>query len=380
VSDDPVTARFSYTHHLVALVGRSEAAAARLAWADPERRAGVAASARRESARLSARLDASPLGEATADEVDAREARGLPPIDAPPAAHDAAGGEAAGGGWAQALGLEGLPTQDVAAVEYANLLACSDAEPEIAGRLYEDPLGALRALQARICRGLVAGDVTGGLRRTDQAVHDGAQGQMLYTPPPPARLPALLDALAAWLSRGSVRYPALVVAGVVHGRILEWQPFEAANGRTARAAGRLVLRARGLDPHGLAVTERWLAADPLGYHREVAATIRRRGDPALWLERFGEALCAALEAAADAVQPQPALLAPARAARFAEGLAPGEPVTLAEYARAHGVVLPAARADLEALVRAGSLRLETGSRGLRYRRPDPLGGRPPGQA
>lgn len=358
---DPVTGEFVYTHHLVALVGRSEAAAARLAGAEPERRAAVAAGARRESAKLSARLDASPLEDTTADLVDERQGKGLPPVEVAEADH-------AAGGWATALRLEGMPSQDIAAVEYANLLACFDVERELAERLYDDPLAVLSTLQETICKGLVGAGVAGRLRRTEQAVHDGAQGQVLYTPPPPERVGGLLDALAAWLGQRSVRYPALVVAGAVHERILEWQPFEAANGRTARAAGRLVLRASGLDPHGLAVTERWLAADPLGYHREVAATIRRRGDLGPWLERFGEATCAALDAAAEALQPSPTLHPPARAARYAEGLVAGQSVTLADYARVLGVPMPVARAELEALARTGQVRLEPGSRGLRYRR------------
>jgi hypothetical protein len=353
----------SYSHHLVGLVARAEAAAARLGEADPDRRRELAARARRTAARLSARLDGSPLEDATAAAVDRREAAGLPPAEVPPSAP----GRAARG-WAGALKLDGLPTQDVAAVEYANLLACHDVEAELAGAVFEAPLDTLESLHATLCAGLVDPGVVGRPRRTEQAIHDGAQGQVIHRAPAPATVPGRLEALAAWLGAGSATLPALVVAGAVHERLLEWQPFEAANGRLARAFARLVLRARGLDPHGLAVPERAFSADPVGYYGEVAATVRRRGALGPWLERWGEALCSGLELAVADACPPVEVSVPRHAARFAAELGADEGVTLAAYAARLGVTLETARAEVAALERAGALRLVPGTRGLRWRR------------
>ena len=44
--------------------------------------------------------------------------------------------------------------------------------------------------------------------------------------------------------------PALVPAAVVHGELLAAAPFGTADGVVARAAARLVLLGRGLDPTG----------------------------------------------------------------------------------------------------------------------------------
>lgn len=354
--------RVGYSDHLVTLIAQGEAAATRLAAADPDRTAEVARAARRESARLSARLDASPLREDTAAAVDAGER------DGPGAWADGSKASGDAGGWAAALRLDGLPTQELAAMEYANLLACFDAEPALAGSLFERPLDTLAELHAVVCRGLVDAGAAGRPRRTEQAVHDGAQGRVVYRAADPADLPGLLAGLAAWLGRGSAGMPSLAVAGVVQQRLLQWQPYEAANGRVARAASRLVLRARGLDPHGAAVCERLLAADPLGYHGEVAATIRRRGDVGGWLERYCEAAVAALEAAADAAAPGPTPAVPARGTAVCADLARGESLTVTEYARRAGVSLEAARSDLRTLARAGAVSPVPRSRGLRYRR------------
>lgn len=365
--------RIAYSDHLVSLIAQAEGAAARVAGAEPQQRARLATSARRESARLSVRLDASPLEDATADAVDARERAGQPVAPDPgppprPMAAPAVASPPSGGGWALALKLEGMPTQEMAAIEYANLLACYDLEVELADCFFERPLAALRTLHGRVCAGLVDPEAVGRWRRTAQAVHDGAQGRVIYNAADPRALPGLLAGLADWLGRGSARLPALVVGGVVHERLLQWQPFEAGNGRVARCASRVVLRARGVDPDGVAVVERGLAADALGYYGEVAATMRRRDDLAPWLERYAEAAVDALEDAAEALAPRPTPSLPARARWVVEDMAPGEPLTVAEYAERAGVSLEGARMDLRALTTAKVLRPQPRTQGLRYRR------------
>ncbi len=375
----------AWTDHLVTLVGASEAAAARLALAPAEPRSVLARRSRRESSRLSARLDASPLTEETAAAVSAREDAGLPAVDALPGAGGPAAPPAVGepvdgvqggaaldptGGWARALRLEGMETQDVAAIEYANLLGCFDAEPAVAAGFLDRPLEGLARLHAEIGRGLVNPEVLGRLRRSDQAIHDGAQGMVVYRAVDPDELPGRLADLETWITRTSAGLPALVVAGAVHERLLELQPFEAGNGRLARSASRVVLRARGLDPQGVAVPERFLAADPSGYHAEVAATQRRGGELSLWLERFGEALVAALEDAADRLAPLPPTPLPPRALGVADQLEAGEAVSVRHYAEQTSTSLATARQDLRQLARAGLLVLDPRSRGLRYRRPE----------
>ncbi|WP_163512242.1 oxidoreductase [Fodinicola acaciae] len=65
-----------------------------------------------------------------------------------------------------------------------------------------------------------------------------------------ARLDALMDVLAA-----PTEAPAVVVAAVVHGEILTSQAFPGPNGVVARAASRLVLIQRGLDPKAVSVPD-----------------------------------------------------------------------------------------------------------------------------
>lgn len=258
-----------------------------------------------------------------------------------------------------------MATQDIAAVEYANLLAVPAAEADLAPRLFTDPVAVLRELHGLVAQRLVDVAHIGALRRTEQAVHDGAQGMVIYAPPQPAALPGLMAELAGWLTGASLTVPPVIVAGVVHEKLLEWQPFEAGNGRVARAAARLVLHAHGLDRHGAAVLERPLAADPLGYHREVAATIRRRGDLQRWLERHTAAVAAAFEHAVDVLAPRPVPDVPERVRATLAALGPT--LSLADYATRAGGTLRQARDDLTAAARAGLVAEDPGSSGLRFR-------------
>ena len=354
--------KLSYTHHLVSLVAETANLAGRLADLTPPQREQLLSTARRDSARLSARLDGSPLEPQTVAAVDrgewVRPEAGLTAERA--------------GGWASALRLDTMETQDLTAIEYANLCRTFDAEPELAEQLFDQPLVTLARLHGMICETLVEPEVIGRPRRTEQAVHDGAQGMVIFNAPDHETLPGLLEQLQQWLrgdgTEGSAAYPAPVVAAVVHERLLQWQPFEAGNGRVARAAARLVLRARGFDVDGLAVPERHWAADPTGYYYEVAATIRRRDDMGPWVERHLETLHTALLDTVRAVRP--ALRGPSqRALALVEQLNPGEAITVSEYAGRAGISRETAGRDLRDLRIAGHLIGEPKSLGRRFRRP-----------
>ncbi len=376
-------ARLAYTHHLVELVGRLEAAAMRLRRVDPATLAARAEATRRESARASVRLDGSPLADDTAAAVEAgehpRAAEGDRVEPAGPGEDGRAQPAGTGEGWARALRLEGLPTQDVAAIEHAGALAALEAEERLAARLFADPRGVLVEAHRLLTTGLVDPERAGDLRRTEQAVHDGAQGQLLYPLPDPEQVPALLEDLCGWLGRDSATVPSPVVAGLVHEALLEWQPFEAAGGRLARVAARLVLRARGLDPSGVLPLDRRASADAAAYHREVAATRRRRGDVVPWLEWWLEgvvdtatSLAEELDhggagpagAASSSAGAPDAAAARAAATRVAARGAGG--LTLTEYAAEAGCDREAARAALRAAEGAGLVRSLPGTRRLRF--------------
>jgi hypothetical protein len=68
---------------------------------------------------------------------------------------------------------------------------------------------------------------------------------------------------------------------VVHGELLALRPFDTANGVVARAAARVVLVERGLDPRAVSVPDVGLARDVAAYGAAAAAFAR--GDVAPFL-------------------------------------------------------------------------------------------------
>lgn len=344
---------FTRTPHLVSLVAEAEQLATRLEATD----AGEARAALWSAAAVaSLRLDGSTIpAPPTAAQV--REALADPRVTV--AAHDS-------GSWDRtlrsALDVEDAPDEVLWAREFQGVVTALSSD-DLADRLLRDPVDALAELHRRLTVGLVAQDVAGRPRTTEQAVHDGSLGRILWYAPHPAEVPGELHRLAGWLASGAAREHGLVVSGIVHLELLRIHPFEAANGRLARAAARLVLRARGLDPHGLAIAEVPLAEDLLGVHEEVARTARRK-DVTIWLERWGEAVTAGLRHAAHALG-LPAPDVPERARAVVEGRGPGE-LTVMDYRGDAGVGPEEARADLVALLDAGLVRRVPGSRGLKF--------------
>ncbi|MFC4616339.1 Fic family protein [Cellulomonas algicola] len=122
------------------------------------------------------------------------------------------------------------------------------------------PLPQLLArLHAAAATGWLDDDAVGRVRGA------GAPQDLTGLGPAPAgeEVVARLDLLGRAVA--TTRAPALVVAAVVHGELLTLRPFAAGNGVVARAASRLLVTARGLDPTGSVVAETGSAATPQAY-------------------------------------------------------------------------------------------------------------------
>ena len=121
--------------------------------------------------------------------------------------------------------------------------------------------------------------------------------------PEPVEVAARLDGLTRVLLQ--TRVPAVVVAAVVHGELLALRPFGVGDGLVARAAARLVLIDRGLDPKAVSAPE--VGHVELEHDYAVAAAAYTSAGPdgvARWLvhcsravglgAREGRAVCEAL--------------------------------------------------------------------------------------
>lgn len=359
--------RFVRSPHLVELVAEVERLAAAVAApAGAARRDAVVADRRHAAVLASLRLDGSPVTDAPDPAVLAAARGRVAEVAADPAAPRR-------GTWFDAMrAFDEVDADDpeaaahddqLHALEYAGADAGFDAD-DLAGPLRSTPGDALAELHRRLTAGLVAPERAGAPRTSEQAVHDASVGRVLYFTVEPDAVPRELGLLGAWLTSTAAREHALVVSGVVHLELLRIHPFDAANGRLARAAARLLLRAGGLDPDGLAAPEPALDRDRLGYHDEVART-RRRRDLTIWLERWGEAVSDGLRASARALGAVTATV-PSATAAYLDELGPHERFTVADHRAATAAAPGDAAAALRAALDAGRIVRRPGSRGLRF--------------
>lgn len=142
--------------------------------------------------------------------------------------------------------------------------------------LARSPLQALARIHMLAGKGVVADDELGRPRSPETADRLNALSQLLV-----ARTTA----------------PALVVAAVLHAEIASLAPFVSHNGIVARAAERLLLVSRGVDPKSLMVPE----AGHLALRAEYESNLRgyREGGQAgvhSWLLYAAEAYAAGAEA------------------------------------------------------------------------------------
>jgi len=355
----PDPRRFERSPHLVALIAEVERLAALVTAAPPAARAALRTQRRDEAVHASLALD----GVATDELPD----EGVAQQRVADAASDTTAGAGtpgprrSGGSWLDTLRvLDDPDDQLVTALELLGALAADDSD-DLVDTVFSAPEQVLGALHRRLTRGLVTPERAGAPRELEQAVHDGATGRILYLTTPAAQLSRELGLLLAWLVGPGAREHGVITSGVLHVELLRLHPYDAANGRLARAAARLVLRARGLDPDHLAAPEPILAADPLGTAEEVARTLRRR-DLTVWLERWAEAVSAGLRSSARALGTCTA--DPDDAAR---AFAADHPrFTIAEFRAAVPAGPEQARTQLLALLDAGLVRRVPASRGLRF--------------
>jgi len=125
------------------------------------------------------------------------------------------------------------------------------------------PRQVLARLHVLAAADAVAPEALGRPRRAGEEVSDPLG---IGAPPSAAEVAVRLEALASLLATPTDA-PALVVGAVVHGELLALRPFGWGDGIVARAAERLTLMERGLDPNSLVPTQ-------LGHEQRRAEYVR----------------------------------------------------------------------------------------------------------
>jgi len=226
----------------------------------------------------------------------------------------------------------------------------------------------------------------GRWRRASIWVRKEPSGEILYTPPPPKSIRALMAELIGSLNEKN-DVPVLIKAAMAHLNLAAIHPFLDGNGRTARALQTLVLAQDGISAPPFSSIDEYLSVNNSAYdkvldevdggawqperdarpwirfcltaHYYQATMLRRRSGEydRLWVELEREVTRRGL--------PDRTIAALAEAAI-------GRRLTSPEYRSAAGVSAREANRDLKCLVDAGLLVATRHERGLGYLAADPL--------
>lgn len=150
----------------------------------------------------------------------------------------------------------------------------------------------LLAVHARMVKGLLAKDRTGRYRSVQNYIVD-ANHKVIFTPPPPARVPGRMKALFAW-AKDETLHP-VVRSAVFHHEFLTIHPFVDGNGRVARAAGQWLLWEKGSDPLCTLGLDDFFAKDRPRYYDMIQQTREMDGDLTHWVEYVAHGLAWAHE-------------------------------------------------------------------------------------
>lgn len=132
----------------------------------------------------------------------------------------------------------------------AGVWRLEEALRDLGGIWATAPSQALARMHSLVARDVVADEELGRPRRNDEADDPLRVKALPDVPTMQVRLAALTD-----IATGSTAAPAVVEAAIVHGELLALRPFGWGSGPIARAAMRLVLAHRGLDPDLLVMTD-----------------------------------------------------------------------------------------------------------------------------
>jgi Fic family protein len=150
--------------------------------------------------------------------------------------------------------------------------------------------GLIREIHKRLVQGVRGGTANPGTYRVVQNyVMNSLTREIIYTPPPPGDVPALMAELVAWLNGVQDVHPVLV-SGIAQFQLVHIHPFVDGNGRTSRLLSTLCLYRAGYDFKRLFTISEYYDRDRSAFYA-VIQNVRVQGmDLTGWLDYFVDGL------------------------------------------------------------------------------------------
>lgn len=155
--------------------------------------------------------------------------------------------------------------------------------------------GLIREIHKRLVAG-VRGDRArpGEYRRVQNYIANSITGEIVYTPPPPAAVPALMRDLVTWLNQPGEIHPVLI-SGIAQFQLVHIHPFVDGNGRTSRLLSTLCLYRAGYDFKRLFTISEYYDRDRAAFYAALQSVRRAEMDLTGWLEYFITGLATQLD-------------------------------------------------------------------------------------
>ena len=159
--------------------------------------------------------------------------------------------------------------------------------------------GLIREIHKGLVQGVRGGTAAPGMYRTVQNyVVNSRTRAIIYTPPPPSDVPALMKELVAWLN-GVQDIHAVLVSGIAQFELVHIHPFVDGNGRTSRLLSTLCLYRAGYDFKRLFTISEYYDRDRTAFYDALQHVRERRMDLTGWLEYFVDGLATQMNEVTD---------------------------------------------------------------------------------
>jgi Fic family protein len=136
--------------------------------------------------------------------------------------------------------------------------------------------------------------VPGEWRKVQNYVANSRTGEIIYTPPAPGDVPALMRQLVDWLRDEQAIHPVLV-AGIAQFQLVHIHPFVDGNGRTSRLLSTLCLYRAGYDFKRLFTLSEYYDRDRSAFYAALQNVRNANLDLTGWLEFFVTGLSTQLQ-------------------------------------------------------------------------------------
>lgn len=198
--------------------------------------------------------------------------------------------------------LAGQPVPQADADDVRELLNYRDAFQLVSTYLESGaPIteGLLREIHRRLVAGVRGGSARPGeYRKAQNYVVNSITGAIIYTPPPPGDVAALMFDLVRWLNAPDDIHPVLV-SGIAQFQLVHIHPFLDGNGRTSRLLSTLYLYRAGYDFKRLFTISEFYDRDRVAFYAALQGVRKRGMDLTGWLEYYVIGLATQLEEVKD---------------------------------------------------------------------------------